>query len=356
MMRLLLVVFRRVVLTQRNQFLKVALLTILLVAFSSSGFMYFELAEKPDLSWADAIWWSMVTMTTVGYGDYFPTTVGGRYVIGFPTMLFGISILGYLLSTMASFLIEERSKELKGMSQSNRNDHILLIHYPGIARVRAVLTELHHDPKTAGVPVVIIDNHLEELPEQFANEGVQFVRGDASKASTLERAHFDEARFAIILSQDPNDPSSDNANLAAALTLEHLKPEIFTVAECIDEERIDLLYTAGCDAVVCLTSLATNLVVHELLDPGVQKVIGEATNNLSGQNIYMIEVAGPEGALYVDARDTVEDKGCAAMGLEREGKVLLNPDAATPLHTGDRMICLAPTRPPRLVIEKMRDR
>lgn len=345
MIRLLLVIFRRVVIQRRSQFLKVALLTLLLVAFSSSGFMYFELAEKPDLVWGDAIWWSIVTMTTVGYGDYFPTTVGGRYVIGFPTMMFGISILGYLLSTLASYLIEERSKELKGMSESKRRDHLLLIHYPGLARVKAVLTELRTDPKTEDAKVVIVDNRLEELPESLAAEGVQFVRGDASKESTLDRARYKDARFAIILSQDPNDPLSDNANLAAALTLEHLHPEIFTVSECIDPERIELLYKAGCDAVVCLTALATNLVVHELLDPGVQKVIGEATNNLSGQNIYLVDVHATEATSYVAARDAMEERGCAMLGLEHDGKVSLNPTASTTVGKGDRLICIAPSRP-----------
>ncbi|MEM7153639.1 MAG: potassium channel protein [Myxococcota bacterium] len=348
MIRLLLVLFRRVVVQRRNELLKVALLTLVLVAFSSSGFMYFELADKPDLIWADAVWWSIVTMTTVGYGDFFPTTPGGRYIIGFPTMLFGISILGYLLSTLATFLIEERSKELKGMSESKRSDHILLIHYPGLARVQGVLTELRTDEKTAGCPVVIVDAYLDELPKALAAQGVEFVKGDASKESTLDRAHFHEARFAIILSQDPNDPGSDNANLAAALTLEHLHPGIFTVSECIDPERIELLYKAGCDAVVCLTALATNLVVHELLDPGVQKVIGEATNNLSGQNIYMVDVTAGDGSTYVSARDAMENRGCAAMGLERQGKVILNPDAETELSEGDRLICIAPSRPESL--------
>ncbi|MCA9654615.1 MAG: potassium channel protein [Myxococcales bacterium] len=345
MIRLLLILLRRVVVKQRNQFLKVALLTVLLVAFSSSGFMYFELAEKPDLAWDDAIWWSIVTMTTVGYGDYFPSTTGGRYIIGFPTMLFGISVLGYLLSTLATFLIEERSKELKGMSECKRRDHLLIIHFPGLARVKAVLTELRTDPKTADADVVIIDDRLEELPEPLAAEGVRFVRGDASKESTLERARFRDARFAIILSQDPNDPHCDNSNLAAALTLEHLHPSIFTVSECIDPERIELLYKAGCDAVVCLTALATNLVVHELLDPGVQRVIGEATNNLSGQNIYLVEVETAGGATYVAARDAMEERGCAAMGLEQNGKVFLNPAGTTPVGKGDRMICIAPARP-----------
>lgn len=346
MIRLLMSLLRRAVITKRNQVLKVALLTGLLVAFSSSGFMYFELADKPDLGWGDAVWWSMVTMTTVGYGDFFPTTPGGRYVIGFPTMLFGISILGYLLSTLATYLIEERSKELKGMSDNVLRDHILLIHYPGMARVQAVLTELRHDPKTKDCAVVLLDAHLEELPEQLAQAGLKFVRGDASKESTLERACFRDARFAIILSQDPNDPGSDNANLAAALTLEHLHPGIFTVAECIDPERIELLYKAGCDAVVCLTALATNLVVHELLDPGVQKVIGEATNNLSGQNIYFVDLVLSGTATYGDARAVLEERRCAPVGVEHKaGKVVLNPDATTTLSDGDRLVCIAPSRP-----------
>lgn len=345
MLRLLLHLFRRVVIEQRNQLLKVALLTALLVGFSSSGFMYFELAEKPDLSWADAFWWSIVTMTTVGYGDFFPTTPGGRYIIGFPTMLFGISILGYLLSTLATYLIEERSKELKGTGEMKLRDHILLIHYPGIARVQAVLTELRTDDKTADSAVVLIDADLEELPEALVREGVRFVRGEASKESTLERACYRDARFAIVLSKDPNDPSTDDANLAAALTLEHLHPDIFTVSECIDPEHVALLYKAGCDAVVCLTALATNLVVHELLDPGLQKVIGEATNNLSGQSFYLVEVERAEGKRFADARQVLEQRGCAAMGLEQKGKMVLNPDAATVLGDGDRVVCIAPRRP-----------
>jgi voltage-gated potassium channel len=345
MMRLLLSLFRRVAITKRNQALKVVLLTSLLVSFSSSGFMYFELAEKPDLAWADALWWSIVTMATVGYGDFFPVTTGGRYLIGIPTMLFGISILGYLLSTLATYLIEERSKELKGMTELAVRDHILLIHFPGTARVQAVLAELRNDAKTKEAPVVLIDAVLEELPESLADLGLRFVRGDASKESTLERACFRDARFAIVLSRDPNDPSTDNANLAAALTLEHLHPGIFTVAECIDPERVELLYKAGCDAVVCLTALATNLVVHELLDPGVQKVIGEATNNLSGQSFYMVAVASVGTATYAMARHMLEERGCAAVGLEQKGKVVLNPEAATPLHDGDRVVCIAATRP-----------
>ncbi len=218
------------------------------------------------------------------------------------------------------------------------------------AELKAVLTELRTDEKTKHSGVVVIDADLEELPDSLEREGVRFVRGDPSKESTLVRANYTEAQSAIILSRDPNDPSTDDANLAAALTLEHLRPEIFTVSECIDPEHVALLYKAGCDSVVCLTALATNLVVHELLDPGLQRVIGEATNNLSGQNFYMVDVFPKGEVTFADARHALEDRGCAAMGLEQKGAMVLNPDSKTLLHDGDRVVCIAPRRPAPLRI------
>lgn len=346
MIRLLFSFFRRISVARGVQLLKVTLLTVVMVAFSSSGFMFFELADKPNLSWADAIWWSVVTMTTVGYGDLFPVTPGGRYLIGFPTMIVGISILGYLLSTVATFLIEARSKALHGKMEVLLSNHILLINFPSLGRIRAILTELSQDEKTKDKGVVLIDDKLEELPGELAAAGVKFVKGNPSKESTLDQANYREASFAMILSQDANDPSSDNDCLAASLMLEHLYPEIFTVAECIDPERTELFYKAGCDSVVCHTALATNLVVHELLDPGVQRVIDEGTNNADGQQFYMVPVNA--GGAWKAVQEKLTAKGCIALGVEQASKVHLNPAADHRVEKGDRVVCVAAIRPEAL--------
>lgn len=325
--------------------LKVAVATAVIIFFAASGFLYFEMAEKPDLSWNDAFWWAVVTMTTVGYGDYFPATTGGRYLIGIPTMIFGISVLGYLLSTVASFLIEARSKELKGMVALDLKDHVLLVHYPGVPRIAKLVNELRADAKTADKAIVLIADELEELPQALADTGLRFVRGAATSLEVLERACLKRATHAIVLAPNAMDPRSDDQNLAAVLTMERLNAELHTVCEVVDAERVALFYRAGADSVVCLASLTSNFLAQELLDPGVQRVLEEITNNSYGQQIYIATVEQAGQSSYAEVRELLQTKAALALGIERGREVLLNPDAKEAIQAGDQIICLAAKRP-----------
>lgn len=342
--------FKRLYRARGSEFTKVVVMTLVLIAYSSTGFMFFELEQKPDLLWSDAIWWSVVTMTTVGYGDFFPTSGGGRYLIGFPTMVFGISILGYLLSTVATFFIEARSKELKGMGELDLEDHVLIIHFQNLDRQLGLLKELRADPLVKDAPIVLIDDHLEELPMILRDEKVSYVRGNPTKESTLSRANFRSATRAVVLARDPNDPMSDNHNLAVALTLEQLHPEIISVAECVDPEQVELMYKAGCDSVVCLAELSSGLLVNEMLDPGLSSVVRRMTSNLSGQSFYLTRVAASDGGHFADVKQILEDQGFVPLGFKRGDDVQLNPDGDTSVYADDLVVVLGDRRPDDLKV------
>ena len=86
----------------------VGLLAIIILSSASVLVLQFESASQDALitnGW-DAFWYSIVTITTVGYGDYYPVTVGGR-ITGILIMLTGVGIIGALASLMASLLIGE---------------------------------------------------------------------------------------------------------------------------------------------------------------------------------------------------------------------------------------------------------
>ncbi|MEM7396822.1 MAG: potassium channel family protein, partial [Verrucomicrobiota bacterium] len=135
-------VCRRVQTALIHNYGKILCFFLALLIYSATGYMYFELPDNPDLNWADAFWWAMVTMTTVGYGDLFPSSPGGRFLVAFPTMLFGIGILGYGLSLVASFLIENKMKEVKGMKSFVRSGHIIIYHFANLDKTMNLIQEL----------------------------------------------------------------------------------------------------------------------------------------------------------------------------------------------------------------------
>jgi voltage-gated potassium channel len=86
----------------------VALISILMVIFSSIAILQFETDVKSNIKTAeDAIWWSYVTITTVGYGDKFPITTEGR-IIGAILMTVGLGIFGTFTALVSSWFLENK--------------------------------------------------------------------------------------------------------------------------------------------------------------------------------------------------------------------------------------------------------
>lgn len=103
----------RAVLTHRG--LHYVLLTALAVVFVGAAIvLVFERkASGGNIhSYGDALWWALVTMTTIGYGDHFPVSTGGRGV-AVVLMLVGISLVGVVTATIASYFIEDKSERDK---------------------------------------------------------------------------------------------------------------------------------------------------------------------------------------------------------------------------------------------------
>ena len=86
----------------------VALISFLMVVFSSIAILQFEMGINSNIKTAeDAIWWSYVTITTVGYGDKFPITTEGR-IIGAILMTTGVGIFGTFTALVSSWFIDKK--------------------------------------------------------------------------------------------------------------------------------------------------------------------------------------------------------------------------------------------------------
>lgn len=142
------------VLANRGQyaaFVTILAAVIVLVAASISVLAFETAAEGGNItSGGDALWWSIVTLTTVGYGDAFPMTAGGRITAVF-VMFGGVGIIGALASILASFLVapsepepETQAAAAPGQAAAGQSD-------PVQDELRAIRAELEALRKTLGV-------------------------------------------------------------------------------------------------------------------------------------------------------------------------------------------------------------
>ncbi len=95
----------------RSGMASVFMITFLMLSLSSVGILLVETAEESNIRTAeDAAWWSLTTITTVGYGDRYPVTLPGRLIAG-ALMITGVGLFGTLSGVVASFFLGDKSKE-----------------------------------------------------------------------------------------------------------------------------------------------------------------------------------------------------------------------------------------------------
>jgi voltage-gated potassium channel len=90
------------------------------LALSLMAAFVITLVDKKDFpSYGIAVWWAVVTLATVGYGDVVPTTPAGR-VVGGVVIIFGVTFLAFLTATVTSFFVSREQQEAKATELADR--------------------------------------------------------------------------------------------------------------------------------------------------------------------------------------------------------------------------------------------
>ena len=317
-----------------------ALLFITSVILAGSGLLcYFEY----NVTFFDALWWSMVTMTTVGYGDISPASLGGR-MVATVVMLSGIGVLGLVTATIASIFIENRLLEKKGMQRTQISDHFIICGWN--FRGKTILSEMKADPKCRDIPLVVIAD-VEEIPEQ--NDQLIFIRGPVAK-ETLDRAHAIKAYAAIILSDDTLDTyARDAKSVLATMTIKNHFPSLYTCVELQDPANMEHCRLAKADEVIVVGELSTNLLVQAALDHGITRLVSELVSNRYGHDLYKIKCPPYlVGKSFFQGMCNLKEKhNIICIGIEDpSGETLTaNPDNGVILNADDYLLVISWDRP-----------
>lgn len=315
---------------RRRRELGVSLLVAVLVTSiigNSLTFYAFD-GRSQGLSFWDSLWYSIISITTIGYGDFSAESVGARVGTAVFIIVIGLAAFTSSVGLLVDWFVQFRYKERRGMGRSRARDHLLIVNFPNESRIRQIIDEYTRDDEHRNREIILVTNQIEELP--FSIKNVSFIRGSPLEQETFARAGITDARQAIILSTSVDDLRTDSLVASVAFVMEHMNPQMSIVAECQDPKHAVLFNVSDRVSLVYTTRVANNLLVQEAQDPGVTLLTETITSNVTEIEETVVSTklnARPDVNLsYTEAAKRLLDHGVNLVGVIRQGALIVGFD------------------------------
>jgi voltage-gated potassium channel len=231
---------------------------ILLFILYSSAILAHLLEKKTFPTIFEAFYWAVMTVGTVGYGDYAPNTFEVRVLAIFLVFLGG-SFLAFLSVHFASAVIKNENRFFEGKNMYKNQDHFIIVGWNERARntIQAIMEniETYH--------IVLIDDSLKANP--LYKEGVHFIQGRASEDQIWMKANIQKAQI-VLITADSNlkESDADVNTIIAILTARGLNEKVLIHAEILTSEQSTNARRAGADYIIQTSNLAANEMVKNL--------------------------------------------------------------------------------------------
>ena len=307
-------------------------LVVTVVVIGTLG--YFWLWREQGGTWMDALFMTVTTITTIGYGEVKPLGTAGR-VFTMILAIAGIGSLFYTLGVVMEYLVAARLADPGGRRRMERRIEALRRHVivAGLGRVgRQATQELF----LAGTPFVVVDpapgaaRHAEE-------RGYLLLQGDATDDAVLERAGIRRASGLVVTT------ANDATNMYILLSARVLNPELYIVSRAVDETSVTKLIRAGANRAISPYAIGGHRLAHLILKPAVVDFFETALRaGADALNIEDLAVTpdSPTIGQRLDALDIRRVTGATILAILREGNPLVSPAGDFVLAKGDQLLAL----------------
>ncbi|TVZ25471.1 voltage-gated potassium channel [Gillisia sp. Hel_I_86] len=310
-----------------------ALLLVLIVFLSGVlGFRYFS-----SYTWIDAIYMTVITVATVGYGEVRPLDPAEKMFTSV-LILLSVFILGYAFSVITEHVFSKnnignlREKKVQKKIKSMKN-HVVVCGY-GRNGKQAVQKLLAYKQ-----PFVIIELN-EEIVDRYSEEHLLFIHGNASEDEVLIKAGIEKATTLICAL--PRDAD----NLFIVLSARQINPKLKIISRATEESSYQKLKLAGADNVIMPDKIggdhmASLVVVPDLVEFLDNLSVSGEHDSINVEQVPFEKICTDGKELAIMDLDLRKKTGCSIIGYKSaEGEYIVNPEPSMILKKDSKLILI----------------
>ena len=307
------------------------ILLILVISIGVMGFRYFS-----DYSWINALYMTVITMSTVGFSEVQPLDDNAKLFTVF-LIATSVSIFAYSVSVITEYIISKndpkKAQYRKIQKMINKlEDHIIIVGY-GRNGKQAAVKLLAYDK-----PFIIIEKDIDVI-EKHQSDKLLFLNGNATEDEVLIQAGIKNA--ACLICTLPEDAD----NLFIVLSARQINKELKIISRASQDASYKKIRLAGADNVIMPDRIggdhmASLVVVPDLIEfLDNLSIVGKKSINIEEISFEdMFEDQKERTILNIDMRSRT---GCTIIGYKSpEGEYIVNPEANTLLKPGSKVVVL----------------
>lgn len=324
--------FLEVVYSRRFEFLTLLTLFLFVVLTGAIAIYITEESDNEKInSLFDAIYWSYITITTVGYGDVTPLTSVGK-VISFIIVLLGLTIVSFGTSVIVSAFLEKlhvlKEESIANHLLANEDYYVVC----GYGQLSKILVRFLEEEKRE---FIILDNNINNV-QNAIDDGYYAIYDDPARYDVLKRFYKNDANIKVLALT-----GSDIENTYIALNAKSISKDIFVVARASRKELLNKYKRAGADRIIFPNDLAAFMMEASVVKPVMYKALNALLN--------FKEIATID-ELYIDKDCTIVNKSIedahfsayriVIFGVQRgiNGKFIFNPSDDYILKENDILV------------------
>jgi len=314
----------------------ITVLNLLLIHFEKQ-------VDGSDLTnFENVMWYMVVTLTTVGYGDYSPISTGGK-IIGYVYVFSSLGVLGYLFSTVSNKIYTMLEEKKLGFEGTSFEGHIIFLGWNEFSQMVA------DEIVPANRKIAVLTDQKDDVDliyDHYGKKNVFVLFSDRQGIETLDRLNAAKSSVVFIAREDDAETLMDVVNLKSEY------PGISIVVSLQKSKLRNTFIAAGVTHVIARNEIASKLVASYIFEPDVADLNVDLISSAAKENDFDIleyEVIPSNPYINKDSHEIFhslkDDHDVVLMGISKlvNGKreLLPNPSKEVILQEGDYIMVMS---------------